>query len=678
MNNNEVTSEYGIETATPIKLWRKFHVITEKYKNTNYVKGEKTLKKAIYDNKDFDKVINATPERKAFYDWYVNKRQTLDNTTKVQQLKYKLPSIEKTSFENFTNMEGDGILNKVKNYLYNRWKIQNKDLTEYGIDQNNLMSKEIPIFYRSNSVDPEALTRHYIDALLLDSYNVNRWKMLSENQPTFEVIKDIVKELSINKTSGGRILKRAKSDNISTIKGIDSVLYKQLSAFLDVFLYGEKKLDQKGAQLMDNLIQYTSKLLIGGNVISAIQNLSMGEASFLLESVTNKSISKNAWIFAHKEYAKLSRAYIPDIINNTNESFLAQLSNIFQPINSNLEHPTIDQSLLERGLDGAGYIGLKFGSHMVKSLTMIGVLSNIKTFKVNESGEYEELEKNLYEHYQDKESNENIFISFNNEIIPLNDDSIFKIGKYIRAINNQLHENEQFIEAKRYWEGRAFGQMRNWLVSGFRRRYAGFGSTEKLGFMIPTGEMVGVYDDELETFYEGYYVTTLRFLTNSIRGLRVEGLKLSPHWNKLSNFEKQNVYKFAMDTIITFGSLFIADFFMSLAKEMGDDEDEFWKFQNAYYFYRMNLELRFYYDPSAILNIVKSPAPIFSMLGSFTTLMYQMLKDAKNVVVDGDLERYHSGIRKDESKLFHSLTKTLPYYRQYESWVNIEQRLKFL
>src|SRR5699024_2101684 len=151
--------------------------------------------------------------------------------------------------------------------------------------------------------------------------------------------------------------------------------------------------------------------------------------------------------------------------------------------------------------------------------------------------------------------------------------------------------------------------LRKWIIPGIRRRY----STE-------------YYDNVIDDWQEGYYRTGAIFIKNKVGSFfmkykdeaRALEMASSADWSTMTEFEKYNVKRFAIDAAFLTAAIILTAVLTKL-KDDDDDEDMkiFWS-NMAYQTYRLKTDIAFFFNPADAIKIVQSPIPSSSLIKSFT------------------------------------------------------------
>ena len=673
------------------------------------------ISKAHPDYLDFENKYSNIP---AIWDMYTHMVSLIEEKDKMvyngAQLGYKLPMLEQSNVERLYTR---GVVAFIKEGTMDKFKLRGKDvelgllsdtqlegqklneasdIEEIYVTESGEERATIPLHYRSSHIDPADQSFDVMRSLVLDYHNSLKFKVKTETAVFLDVLKDVMHEADIIKTTSFvQTLKVNKETGHKHTTAGESEIERTLDALIRHRIYGIKtEGDAKTAKILQSIGKYTSFLTMSANVLSGTANLLHGTTMSWIEA-----LGGNTGYFTPKDRLKAVAQYnanLPGMMADIGERRPKNKVNLLiRRFNAMSESHLLNgksyaqNNKLKRIADTSALLSANsIGEHAMQSIVMLATLNNIKVKDVN--GNF--LDKD-FQPTKDRSIAIGIadaMLEDNNKIaFHLNVDStertsgvgqadITKISLMIRRINRDLYGNYDAENKARYQRsgaGALAGQMRGWLVPGFQKRWRGIGTSGAFSrsSFVGIGEEYTFarahklsYNNEINEFEEGQYITTVRFLRTAAREMRALGVIAGRKetWNTMDDQQKANVRKTMIEIALVIG-------FLILSKVFDDDKDDPNDIENIYAAYitrRMYSELFTFANPNETMRTFRSPAIAISSVENAIKVAEQLFS--------GPLDVYEGGRHTGDNKLWRAVKKMIPVYKQYDR--NIEDSYAFL
>ena len=274
-----------------------------------------------------------------------------------------------------------------------------------------------------------------------------------------------------------------------------------------------------------------------------------------------------------------------------------------------------------------------------------------------------------------------------------NDDTLSYVRRRVRHLNTTMHGNygaQAKAEIERYITGRYLLQLRKWMLQGARRRWGMSPYKFSQQGDIPWYDRdITLPDNELGEYFEGIFITFGRHLSKQMVDLAWSPLvmfgasnrnSVRGNWRQLDEWEQANFKKATIE--LAMANILTAAFVNLLAWAFeGDDEDEdflAWA-QDVFYYtsYRMRIELALYYNPTALLDIMKSPFVGVSAASQAVEFLGQLLTDIWGTITLQGPETYTHGSRKGQWKLRKKFLDLIPGFRAGQSILSVKDKIVY-
>lgn len=582
--------------------------------------------------------------------------------------------------------------------------VEDKDVLRVITDAEGNMRSGVPIHFRGK-MDLKDISYDLLSSITIDRYMSLNFNAKSGLQTELELLKDVVAEKTFDASQGFKRLKlftglsKEEEIKVKEIAGRDSKEYKVLKSIIENRLYGVKTINSEYAQLAGSIMGWTANSMLMFNIPSAMVNVVQGKVFNFIESVGGEFFSGKDLVAAESLYFRDFHKNMADIGTPVQTSLSNQLMDLFniQGSMKGLSNKFIENNRVKALFKkNSGYALQHMGEHYMHGTLMFAILNNIKV--MNKEGKFVDKEGKVVSKDKAMSLANAITLGKNNELVlnphvhkTSHGNDVFsldlKSGKgllevkgLINKIAHDLHGNyNDDIQnmAQRYVVGKAIFMLRKWLVPGFNRRWRG----AAYGLKTPIDERREqdvMYSEDLQGFQEGYYVTGIRFLINLSQSLKTMQFDMMrKNWADLSDMERSNIRRFAIETGTILASLAGSLLLAMLAEGMGEDEPEREAlFYAAYVTRRIYAELFTYSNPMEAFKILKSPAASMNYIVKLGMFADQIIADTWNVMTGEGLELYQSGRHKDTPKLYKRTADITPGWAQRNR--DIEESYSYL
>ena len=509
----------------------------------------------------------------------------------------------------------------------------------------------VPVMYRNNiskTKEPkkykELLKDQSYDLLTLmrlEHHNQTNFKLKLENELLLNSLKDIAKNKKYFKTKMGT---NNLASNLLGIKtkhvekdGADSNTFKRIESIVNQALYNvfheEAKLNGKDVnKIVQHLNKHTSFLGMTLNYFNAPVNVLNAEFQTFITKL-GKDIDAGKLREAHVFYAKDLPSILADAGRPVKHSVVNQL-NLLTDVFGGLTHEQNDfiKNTLIKGIADPQLLQImqNGGEHLVQSVLNIALLKSIKVMNsnqqyINKDGQVvpEKEAASIFDMVeQDKDTKQ---VTFNKDKFTYTNRSTATkwdegglenvrlfIKKKIFDSMGEYDKNFQ-TEFQKHWYGQLFSMYKKFVIPLGIARYRGINKSLTKREDLTEDDLH--WNESLQEYEEGYYVTTFRFITRAtLSNLAQLKFKLiSENYNELSDYEKANLKKGIVElSILALLQLAIIPLLVGMA---GDDDDEIMYL--AMIARRLEQELSFYTDPNDAYKITNNPAAAFNLVESY-------------------------------------------------------------
>ena len=665
-----------------------------------------------------------TPVEK-LYDFIANISTERDtNLNKAARLGLKLPKMNKTTVERIAeNGLIDTLKEEFKDISKARSsdtdlgeqdstvKDSLNDKLEILVNAAGQEKSTVPVYFRADIEESEQ-SFDVMTTVLLDFAQSVNFKQKVQLVPVIDAIREQIKEADVIQVGGtADMLKINKnSGQVYTIKGINSNVLKTFDKVIAQRIFGQAFEEGNNMKLVKSLGKYTSYVMLSLNYMSAGANFLQGAAATYIESAGGEFYSSKDVAAAWRKYGKYAGDTIGDIGANKYTSKVNLLMEHYDALmNWNaLKSEFANDNRFKRLIKSNPLFALSHTAETTaQQVLMLSVLNNIKVrgkdgkfltkdgkstnvreeamsldeawevgyLGVSGKAENKKISEEEYNKLSEKEKsnytkgalmlNPLVANTENEDISPEAEESVHNTTQLLNRLNLKLFGNydpRNKSIVKRTMLGFLVGQMRGFLVQGFRERYKGAktlymkDSDKFLKFRTVKREELRFddmnYNMQVGKFEEGSYISTLRFLSRLVGALKSSKLNIgaakNEAWEELTDHEKANVKKALTEVALAVLLLGIA---VMLSNMADDDDDNTGLITAAFFSRRLYSELFTYLHPKETIRTMRSPAVSLNIVEGTLDVLYQILSPT---------EVYESGRHKGENKLAIKVIKVTP------------------
>ena len=503
----------------------------------------------------------------------------------------------------------------------------------------------------------------------------------------------------------------------------ESLVYRALNDLIEVRLYNQKlKGDPTLNKIVQNFKSYVSLALMTHNPISGAANYIQGTSMNIIKAIGRGDFTLDDYMkarikvskdlpnitsdlarFHHKSKTQLLmrkmniRSDYSPLINKFSDSsvlkryaspfsfmyfndvaeFNIQASNMYASMN-NIKVKNKDGQYIDK--EGKVVKDKKDAASIDEVYKL--VYTNSETGETITEEEYDRLPKNKQELYLDGKL-ELIDEAFSadragnlkNEDGSINDSGFRKLSLRLREINRSgfgNYDGNNRAGIDRYALGTLVTHMRQWFTPLAKDRFLGGYSLfkfdknskgkKRLSFIgLDELSLDDIkFNENLESLQEGFYVTLLRYVGDSITKFKLNAFV--DNWNKLDEYEKVNMRKSLTEITLTLSFVIIGKTLANMKGE-ADDEDEKQRLLVASILVnRAASELMSFWNPMEWQRIATSPAVSLGVASNLFKAASQLITEPTEV--------YEKGKFKGQNKAkvhFLRATPLKPLYRDLES-----------
>ena len=482
-------------------------------------------------------------------------------------------------------------------------------------------------------------------------------------------------------------------------KGEDSNAYKALSSAIDDRIYGMSSTSTyKMAQMANLVSEYTAAVLLMGNYMSAGTNLMTGYIYNFIESVDSRHFDQRDLRKAQSKYYGNTLAITNDLgrrVKTSKTNLINEKFTVLTDWRAVGEHFINSNKLMALGNKNVLHGMSGMAEHALQSTVAYSVLNHIKV--MNKDKQFIRKDGTVTENVDEAMTldeaytvqghnlvlNPNAYYTTLNEDFNLVDNAKeieFQVSRLIKDINADMqgqYNVKHKAEVQRAWWGQLIMLLRKFAPRGVHRRFRSFGSVR-----VPFDSLIE--DDKFFSraqgvYNEGYYTTSVRLLAELYRDAKVlkwqllsfnglskmnslRKLKIS----KMEDWQQSNLKKTTRD-LLTASTLYVIGI---LAANLKDDEEEGVTrsilVATSFYSIRGFKELTTFINPNEMLSTLRTPTIALTMVNRLLIFLGQLGADGINLVTEGDVERYATGRRKGETKLYKKVEDIVPLLKNVD------------
>mgnify|MGYP003669136895 FL=1 len=639
------------------------------------------------------KAINAMHRddpRRAFYQFYVENYKYAQSLLPAQYRKgTQLPSLRATAAERVLEKKGS-FPKRMKDAAKEMWTemfTKHEDNVSYGefVDASGNPLDFVPVHYaraignENGQLSPEDLSYDLGGGLKMFFSMANNFKEMGEILDVLEIGKELIRTGRVTKLRSGMPVKDQTGAEV-TIAGEDSHRFNRLKDYFEMQIYGKRKKDHGAITIMGkeiDITQTSDALLSGGSIRvlamnkhAALSNVTFGQLMSWIEGFAGQHYGLKNFTKSKAIYAGSVAGLTKDAMSRQPSSKLGMLNELFDFVQQFDEYGNrlSHRKLGLRGSVSASYFLMSLGEHMIQTQMAVAAMLNTK-FQTSKG------EINLYDAYKivdgRLELDQEVAEQFTSE-----DRIIFaeKVAATYQRIHG-IYNTKDRAALQQYAAGRWAMQFRKWTRPGMLRRFQG---AEKLFYHKDSKFKGPEYNERLQSFVEGNYITALKFmnrLKKEIFALRFQ--TLPQQWNKLEKYEQENIRR-AVGEVAGYTLLVILGSAVGFGydDEEGPEDMTAFGWQMLYNVKRVQAEMGFY-TTSSFFEILRTPAANMTTIEAYWKFIGQLMSDGASIMAGGDFERYKRNAGrydKGDPKIIKRFHNILP---GKEWWTDPKDKIKF-
>ncbi len=552
-----------------------------------------------------------------------------------------------------------------------------KDLTTFQVDDSDYglqtlsgdQAKFIPIYYTSR-LEVEETSNDLLQSIMRYSQSTNKYRAYNEVSGEVNLAMDLLAArdtLEVNSKGDNKsdsLAKKLKIDRFLKKPGTSNT-FERFKSFVDMVYYGESEdkitvnvagREWSANKVFGSLASATSIISLSGNLLQAINNVTVGNYMTILESVGGRYFNKKDLAKAAKEYWFNVPQMVADIQHKGYKSKVGQLMDMYDAIQGQFRD--------EYGKDVSGSVARKLmststlfffqktGEHQIQVTNALAFLQGQKVMLDGKTIP-------LYEAYELDSKGK---LKLKDGVEWTNDQRrglMNKIHKVNKESNGVYNKFDSLQIQKSAW-GKMALIFRKFIVPTIRKRYDGLR-----------------VDYEENALAEGYYRTMFRFLSD----YKNFKSNVIDNWSSLQPFERENIRK----TILELGTMVLLFVAMLGLTDDDDEEKEGRSYLSALTLYeakRLQSDLMFYTPGFGLKDqwrVLKSPTALYGTVEKTASVLGQALYYNYKEGEFGFTEEYKrdSGLnQKGDSKLWAKMKKVIPVVSKFELSTNPEEAYK--
>lgn len=629
--------------------------------------------------------MSETDPRRMFYKFYIDNMKIAQSYLPNSYRRgYLLPSLRATTVER-------ALMNKDKGFLKGNYDAVREGLGEmFGQHEDNIMWGEytdavgdpvsyVPVHYSARigteegMMNPAELSYDLGSALKMYYTMATNFNEMQQIMPEIEAAKELVRTRRVRKLRAGMPIKDQLTGEDVTIAGVDSKAWQRLEDYFNMVVYGKRK-KHEGAislfgkqynmeQIGDALLQMGSLRVLALNDKAGVANITFGTIMNATEAFAGQYFNTKDWAQAKGIYYGHTGAdtmggvgLIADTLARAPKSKLGQINQLF---NVQQEFDEYGNRLSHRKMglrmnSGALYFMMSAGEHMISSQIAVAMMLNTK-FETSKGT------TNLWKAY----SLEKGKLVLDPEVAAqFTETERILLSEKIQAIYQRLHgiyNTKDRNALQQYAVGRWAMQFRKWMRPGYLRRFEG---AEKLFYKKESEYKGAEWNERLESYVEGNYVTAVKFIGQL--GSDIKRLKfwtMRERYNELEPWQRANI-KRSLGEAAAFQLLTLAGIMLFGYDEEPEDRSAA-DWYGLYIMKRVHGELLFY-NPlgSSFYEILRTPAANMTTIEAYSDLLTQVWDDGWAIILGGDVERYKrrtGRYEKGDAKINKYIRNVLPF-----------------
>jgi len=474
----------------------------------------------------------------------------------------------------------------------------------------------------------------------------------------------------------GQLVWTTGTDNAEYIKArsiLENRLYSITTKQAGGFKVAGKTVETQ--QVIKAGLKYFGVVSLVFNYANSIVNTTTGTFSNLVEA-----IGGDLWNL--KDYRRAQQLYnfdLKNIMKDVGSHVKTAKTNLYmanfntmgpEHLNNNFEENTRMEGVMN--MDSLRPIA-NMGEHMMQAKVMYAVLSSVKS--QNDKGQWIDINGNKVESKAKAASLVDMITFKTNakggkEMVlhPSVQNTSFTTGggqeailletrNLIRSKVDELHgqyTNDIQSHAQRYMLGKMAFFLRKWMIPGYLRRFRGIQNSFKPSD-AELSEADEFYSADQKEHMEGYYISTLRFMSKLFSDTREDGLNIAKSWKEITPKQKAGIKK-TMADVALMTAVMLAYGILEGDGDI-DDEDIFL----LYLLRRQQSELTTFANPIEAFKIAQTPTAAVGNLKQIFKTMNYMTPWSYG-------ERYKVGPHKGDLKIFNKASRLLPRFKSIDDF----------
>lgn len=660
--------------------------------NMETVDGVRMPKKSIYESKEFKKLNGAQRE---YYNTVIAIKTKLDSllpdkyTNLLSAVKIRKDLVDRVKNSDSVKSGVTQVWESIKDTF-----IKRTDDVDFG-DRATVMDFEgrevqmLPIYFTKfkEGESPNDISTDISSTLTAYAAMANDFNEMNKIINTLEVGRDLLREREITQTEGDKSLTEKFKimgrvvENKLTKHGNETHFMERLNDFFEMQVYGRYMADEgtfgktniDKAKVINFVNRMTSMNNLALNVLSGIGNLVNGKVMMRIESMAKEFFTERNVLKADTIYAKEMPELLGQLGDRIKTSKLAlwnEYFNVLQDYEKEVRDTNFNRKTWFSRMFGTSALFFinNAGEHWMQTRTSLALADNYKMKAPNGS------KVSLWD------AMEVVYIDPNNKKLgaklkvkagytkedgsEFTKEDEYKFSRKNAGINQRMYGIYNKLDRsaiQRIAIGRMGIMYRKWMKPSINRRFKS-----------------ATYNYDLNSWTEGYYLTTGRFMLSLFQDLKKTQFDIASKWSEMTSTEKANIKR-----AFTEVAHFLAVALVLGMIEWDDDDDRPWLSKlTEYSLRRLYTELGVLIPSPAMFNeglkIIKSPAAGINMAEKAMNLV-DIMNPMNYEVFNGEEALLKQGAYKGMSKAQQSLLKSplAPMYHTVIRAVYIEDQIPF-
>lgn len=545
--------------------------------NTEVIDGLKIPKMIRYKNDAYSRL--SAPQRE-YYDAFMRMKKGYDDmippgyTSGTNAIQIRKDLVERIK-------SSDKLSKTLAESIKSAFLVREDDV-DFGTRPNvqDFEGREVqrlPIYYTSRLKDPNELSIDTTSTLIAYADMANTFDAMNEVIDALEVGRDLVRDMKVQQTSGGKpIVETFKSfgrdiENKLVKRGAETRMVQRLDDFFEMQIYGKYIADEgtlwgtkiSKAKMADNINQITALNTMALNSILSISNVETARAMFRIEAAAGEFFNFRDLVVADKTYTSALPSFLGQMGSRvkTNKLYLwNELFDVLQEFDKDVRDYQYDRKTWFSRMFSTNslFFGTNAGEHWIQTRTSLAI-SNREKMKsptgklvtlydamevvyINPSRPSQGAKLQVKKGYTKQDGSQ-----FTNE------DTI-RLTRRIAGLNQRMNGvyNKQDRNAlQKLALGRMAMMFRKWMPVSVVRRF-----------------QKAEYNNDLDSWAEGYYNTMWRFVKTITKDLKSAQLSIGAHWNELTELEKGNMRR----GITELAQVLVISILMTALDHLGDKD----------------------------------------------------------------------------------------------------------